>query len=55
MTRTRTIGTLAAIGGLTATVALLTGLPTASADELAQYEQLSKLEKEKTSPHAPQN
>jgi hypothetical protein len=35
MTRTRTIGTLAAIGGLTATVALLTGLPTASADELA--------------------
>jgi tetratricopeptide (TPR) repeat protein len=27
----------------------------ASADELAQYEQLSKLEKEKTSPHAPQN
>jgi hypothetical protein len=35
MTRTRTIGTLAAIGGLTATVALLTGLPPASADELA--------------------
>ncbi len=35
MTRTRTIGTLAAIGGLTATVALLTGLPAASADELA--------------------
>jgi tetratricopeptide (TPR) repeat protein len=27
----------------------------ASADELAQYEQLSKLEKEKRSPHAPQN
>ena len=26
-----------------------------SADELAQYEQLSKLEKEKTSPHLPQN
>jgi superkiller protein 3 len=26
-----------------------------SADELAQYEQLSKSEKEKTSPHAPQN
>jgi tetratricopeptide (TPR) repeat protein len=26
-----------------------------SADELARYEQLSKLEKEKTSPHAPQN
>jgi Porin subfamily len=34
MTRTRTIGTLAAIGGLTATIALLTGLP-AAADELA--------------------
>ena len=27
----------------------------ASADELAQYEQLSQLEKEKASPHAPQN
>jgi len=27
----------------------------ASADELAQYEQLSKLEKEKTAPHTPQN
>ena len=26
-----------------------------SADELARYEQLSKLEKEKTSPHTPQN
>ena len=35
MTRTRTIGTLAAIGGLTATIALLTGLPAANADELA--------------------
>jgi hypothetical protein len=35
MTKTRTIGTLAAIGGLTATVALLTGLPAANADELA--------------------
>ena len=35
MTKTRTIGTLAAIGGLTATIALLTGLPAASADELA--------------------
>src|SRR5690349_24807940 len=35
MTKTRTIGTLAAIGGLTATIALLTGLPTANADELA--------------------
>ena len=35
MTRTRTIGTLAAIGGLTATVALLTGFPAANADELA--------------------
>jgi hypothetical protein len=35
MTRTRGIGTLAAIGGLTATIALLTGFPAASADELA--------------------
>ena len=35
MTRTRTIGTFAAIGGLTATIALLTGLPAANADELA--------------------
>jgi len=35
MTRTRTIGTLAAIGGVTATIALLTGLPAANADELA--------------------
>src|SRR5271167_2796786 len=35
MTRTRTIGTLAAIGGLTAAIALLTGLPAATADELA--------------------
>ncbi len=35
MTRTHTIGTLAAIGGVTATIALLTGLPAASADEMA--------------------
>jgi hypothetical protein len=35
MTRTRVTGTLAAIGGLTATIALLTGLPAAKADELA--------------------
>ncbi|MGA7865388.1 MAG: DcaP family trimeric outer membrane transporter [Stellaceae bacterium] len=35
MMKTRTTGTLAAIGGLTATIALLTGLPTATADELA--------------------
>jgi hypothetical protein len=35
MTKTRTIGTLAAIGGVTATIALLTGLPAADADELA--------------------
>src|SRR5260370_33678373 len=34
-TRTHTIGTLAAIGGLTATIALLTGLPAANADEVA--------------------
>ena len=31
------------------------GLTQASADELAQYEKLSILEKEKSSPHAPQN
>ena len=31
----RGIGTFAAIGGLTATIALLTGLPTVTADELA--------------------
>jgi len=35
MTKTHGIGTLAAIGGLTAAIALLTGLPAASADELA--------------------
>ncbi len=35
MTKKRNIGRAAAIGGLTATVALLTGLPAASADELA--------------------
>src|SRR5436309_12689210 len=35
MTRKRNIGAAAAVGGLTATVALLTGLPAASADELA--------------------
>ncbi len=35
MTRTHTIGTLAVIGGVTATIALLTGLPAANADELA--------------------
>src|SRR5215469_14105953 len=35
MTRHRKIGSVAAIGGLTAAVALLTGLPAASADELA--------------------
>jgi len=35
MTRTHTTGTLAAIGGLTATIALLTGIPAAKADELA--------------------
>ncbi len=35
MATTRGIGTLVAIGGLTATVALLTGLPAARADELA--------------------
>jgi hypothetical protein len=35
MTKTHAIGTFAAIGCLTATVALLAGLPAASADELA--------------------
>ena len=35
MIRKRNIGRAAAIGGLAATVALLTGLPAASADELA--------------------
>jgi hypothetical protein len=35
MTKTHGFGTFGAIGGLTATVALLAGLPTASADELA--------------------
>jgi Porin subfamily/DcaP outer membrane protein len=35
MTRKRNIGGLAAIGGVTAAIVLLTGLPTAKADELA--------------------
>src|SRR5437867_9498496 len=35
MIRKRNIGTMAALGGLTAAIALLTGLPCASADELA--------------------
>src|SRR5436309_1880590 len=35
MIRKRNIGTMAALGGLTAAIALLTGLPSASADELA--------------------
>src|SRR5215469_4349749 len=35
MTRKRNIGRAAAVGGLTASIALLTGLPAASADELA--------------------
>jgi hypothetical protein len=35
MTRKRNIGRVATIGGLTAAIALLTGLPTAGADELA--------------------
>src|SRR5437667_11252932 len=34
MIRKRNIGTMAALGGLTAAIALLTGLPSASADEL---------------------
>src|SRR5712691_12114937 len=35
MTTKRNIGSMAAISGLTAAIALLTGLPAASADELA--------------------
>ena len=35
MTGKRNIGNMAAIGGLSAAIALLTGLPAASADELA--------------------
>src|ERR1700731_3570130 len=35
MTGKRNIGSVAAIGGLSAAIALLTGLPAASADELA--------------------
>src|SRR5262245_7943798 len=35
MTRKRNIGSMAAIGGLSAVIALLSGLPAASADELA--------------------
>src|SRR5438094_1866909 len=35
MTGKRNIGSMAAIGGLSAAIALLTGLPAASADELA--------------------
>jgi len=35
MTKTYRVGTLAALGGLTAAIALLTGLPAAKADELA--------------------
>ena len=35
MIKKRNIGTMAALGGLTAAIALLTGLPSASADELA--------------------
>src|SRR5437667_5297970 len=35
MIRKRNIGTMAALGGLTAAIALLTGLPSASADEIA--------------------
>ena len=35
MTKAQSIGNVAAIGGVTAVIALLTGLPGASADELA--------------------
>lgn len=35
MTRKRNIGTIAALGGFTAVVALMTAMPSATADELA--------------------
>src|SRR6059058_4776661 len=35
MSRKRTIGTLVALGGFTAALALLTGMPSAKADELS--------------------
>src|SRR4051812_10909800 len=43
MSRNRNIGTIAALGGLTAVVALLTGLPSASADELSDAQAKSQL------------
>ena len=60
MTKKRNIGGVAAIGGMTAAVLLLTGLPTAKADELAdlranqqllqqRIDQLAQAEQ----PHAP--
>jgi len=43
MSRNRNIGTIAALGGLTAVVALLTGLPSASADELSDAQAKNQL------------
>src|SRR5215831_21426249 len=61
MTKQRNIGRVAAIGGLTAAIALLTGLPPASADELAdlranqellqrRIDQLAQLPQQKVAP-----
>jgi len=43
MSRNRNIGTIAALGGVTAVVALLTGLPSASADELSDAQAKNQL------------
>src|SRR3954454_1325272 len=43
MSRNRNIGTIAALGGLTAVVALLTGLPSAGADELSDAQAKNQL------------
>src|SRR4051794_23560205 len=43
MSRNRNIGTIAALGGVTAVVALLTGLPSAGADELSDAQAKNQL------------
>src|SRR5438270_7587330 len=43
MSRNRNIGTIAALGGVTAVVALLTGLPSAGADELSDTQAKNQL------------
>jgi hypothetical protein len=43
MSRNRNIGTIAALGGVTAVVALLTGLPSAGADELSDSQAKNQL------------